>query len=491
MGITVFYRSKRVKNITRVTAVIIFMFAGLTAQNVQASTDDGEFALHSCFVKGIKEKLSCGIVDLPLNYSNEVGPTVPVHVAVLKATKPKSASDPLFILAGGPGQAASDYGSLVGAAFKTVNATRDIVLIDQRGTGRSYGMKCEADKTVQTLADNAKFIEKCLTGFELDVREFTMENVVKDMDAIRSLLGYAQVNLWGVSYGTRTADAYLKAYPENVRSIIVDGILPPDISLFETAPQSAHRALEKIIEDCENEPSCLEAFPNFKGQVFDLIEKSASGDLYFRGNDPLTGEPVDQLIEEPIAVESLRSVMYRSDGTTMLPYVVNEASKGNLLPLFAPLSSNAGAMYIGATLSMLCGDEVARVDPAAAKEAAEGSFAGDTYYRLWAQSCENWRYKKPSDTLYAPVNSDVPALLLSGDLDPITPPSMGEHYLKGLPNGHHIVVQGTGHNTSYVSCMPVLIAQFLNDIDPKALDTSCLDTMKRLPIIVGVNGNVQ
>ena len=480
------------KIITRGTTASLLAFAALTPANAQEVQEQKRLQMEPCFVSGVTRGATCGTIDLPLNYNKPDGEKVSIHVAIAEARNTEKEADPLFILAGGPGQAAGEYGALVRAAFSGVREKRDIVLIDQRGTGKSYGMNCETDDSVTTMSESIEEIAECRKGFKLDTSEFTMENVLRDMDEIRQELGYDKINLWGASWGTRTADAYVKQYPEHVRSMVLDGILPADISLFETAPKSAQRALEKIIEECEAQESCKTAFPQFREQVFSLMERAANGDLHYSGIDPTSGKKLDNKIELTMAVEALRSVMYGADGTTILPYVVDQASNGNLQPMFAPMFSGADAgMYIGATLSMLCGDEISRVTPEQAKAAGEGSFARDSHYGIWSRMCTKWDYKVPAWDYKAPVNTDIPTLVLSGNLDPITPPEFGDHYMKGISNGRHIVVNGTGHNTSFTACMPNIISEFVTTLDASALDTSCLDHLKRMPIIVGANGNVQ
>ncbi len=454
-----------------------------------------KLVLSPCFIGGIKGSVKCGSIDVPLDYEKPDGTAIPVHVVVLPATSANPAKDPLLIFAGGPGQAAGDYGPFVRLAFFEVHKDRDILLIDQRGTGKSYGLNCPSEGLEDVTTKPKVFAEKCRAKFDIDVRYFTLENIMRDTDTVRAQLGYETVNVWGGSYGTKSASLYLKRYPERVRSIIVDGVLPPDSSLFLSAPASAERALGKLVDDCKAQPSCNVAFPNFKAQVNDLIARAADGELAFKGIDPVSNEYVEFDLEREMIVESIRSVMYGAQGTTILPYAVNEAHKGNLAPLLAPLLSSAAtpsSMYLGSTFSLLCGEDVASIDAEAAKRAGEGSFAQDSYYTIWSNYCEGWDYFRPKAAdFFAPATGDVPALILSGDLDPVTPPPLGEHWLKGFPNGRHIIVAGTGHNTSQSGCMPQLIDEFIDTLDAASLDTSCLDYLKRLPLVVGPNGNVE
>ena len=487
------------KIVARVTtAGLFFAASALPAFAQEMALNDinkATLEMAPCFIAGIKERISCGTMELPLNYGDPDGVKIPIHVAVVPAVSATPEADPLLIFAGGPGQAAGDYGGLVDLAFYEIQKKRDIILIDQRGTGKSYGMRCAYEGLEDALIDRKEMAEMCRADYDIDVRHFTLENVIRDTDEVREKLGYEQLNLWGGSYGTKTVSLYLKRYPEHVRSIIVDGVLPPDQSLFLSAPSSAERALGKLIDDCNAQPSCAAAFPDFKKQVNDLVERAVQGEIAFKGIDPVSGKHLDIDLDFEIVVESIRSVMYGAEGTTLLPYVVNEAHSGNLTPMLASLlgsSAIADTIYMGATFSLLCGEDVASISAEAAAKAGEASFARDSYYRIWQRSCEGWDYMRPAaPDFFSPAAGDVPALILSGDLDPVTPPPLGERWLKGFPNGRHIIVAGTGHNTSHVGCMPELIGEFIDSLDAKALDSSCLDYLARLPLVVSANGNIE
>ena len=483
------------KTIIRVTTAGLIALAGILPASAQGQNQAPSLDLAPCFIGGVKEQISCAFVGMPLNYADPGGQKILLHVAVLPARAAKPAADPFLIFAGGPGQATSEYGFLIEAAFEEIRSERDIVLIDQRGTGKSTPLGCEFTENEDFFLKPQEAAEKCRTRHDIDVRQFTLEHIIRDTDEIRAMLGYEQVNLWGGSYGTKSVSLYLKRYPERVRSIIVDGVLPPDHSLFASAPKSAERALQRLIADCSTQPSCQTAFPRIREQLVALISQASDGELKYDGLDPVSGKPLAFDLDFELVVESVRSAMYGAEGTTQLPYLINEASEGNLQPMVASLMNGSVAgtgMYMGATLSLLCGEDVASIRADEAAKAGEGSFARDSYYRIWSGYCAGWDYVRPTtEDFFAPVKSDVPALILSGNLDPVTPPPLGDHWAQGFPNGRHIIVEGTGHNTSYAACMPKLLSEFMDHLDPAKLDTSCLDHLNHLPIVVGVNGNVQ
>lgn len=477
------------------------MPAGLPPATAEEAPDWTARGLAPCHVKGVSRRAFCGHVTVPLDYampSDADGNTIDIFVALLPAQATSRRGDPFVLLAGGPGQAASDMGVLAARAFDNIWRRRDILLIDQRGTGRSHPVKCGMPDGAPDMEAAVAAVAACRADADVDVSHFTLEADIHDMDRVRDALGYETLNLWGVSYGTRTAALYYRRYGSRVRSLVLDGVAPPDLPLFLTAPAAAERAKRKLAEACAEQPACADTFGDLNAAIDRLVDRARAGELSFDGIDPLSGAPLAFTMTEMIAVEAVRSVLYQPDAAVTLPFAVTEADRGNLLPLIAGLMAGAGladSMYLGATLGILCGEEVARTGADAARAAGRDSFAGDTYYRTWKAYCDVWDYRIPGRDLPgdigAPIGGDVPALILSGELDPITPPGQGDHMARGFPNSRHIVVPAAGHNTSHMACMPDLIADFLETLDAAALDTACLDHLARLPMVVGLNGQTR
>jgi len=446
-----------------------------------------------CFLTGSDERLDCKVYSLPLNYNKPDGEKVDVFAAVLKARSSKGTNDPFVILSGGPGQAASEILGIVDATFRRLRNTRDVVIIDQRGTGRSHPIQCDIPAEAETLEEYSAGVLACKNAQTLDVREFHFENVIRDMEEIRKSLGYEKLNLWGVSWGTRTASQYLRRYPDNVRSIIVDGVLPPQVSLPLTVAQSSDRAKNKLFELCDNDPACKKRFPDLESQLNGLLEKAKTGELRHQGTNPITGEAVDFKLSHEAIVNGFHGMLYNADATTLVPLMLDAAAKGDFNPWLTNnynASAVGGSIYMGSFLSIICGDEIARVTPEDARAAGDGTFGEDAHYRLWKAACEVWDYELAEADTHDVLNSDIPTLILSGNLDPITPPEMGEIWERSFSNSRHIIVEGTGHNTSFTSCMPRLITEFVLDLDVEALDATCLDNQKSLPVFTTINGSV-
>lgn len=482
------------KLFSRVTTAILVGLAGMgSASAVQAQEETVAPALARCHIDGVREWAQCATLSVPLDYDDPSGGSIELFVAVIPALSGNPSPDPLFVFAGGPGQAAAEYGVLVDAAFSPIHSGRDIVLMDQRGTGRSTPLACDASDVLDR-DDLMAAIAKCHAGLGIDASHFTMEAVVRDAEAVRAFLGAGKLNLWGGSWGTRTAALYLKRYPGHVRSVIVDGVLPPDVPLLTSSAKSAERAKRLLSDACRASDACSRTYGDLDVQVASLMQKADAGELQFTGPDPVSGKPMDLPIDFQSAVEGVRSVLYSAPGTVVLPYAIDAANKGDLKPFVAGMAAGnamSESMYLGATLSILCGEEVPRVTAVDAEAAGQGSFARDSYYRFWSQACGNWTAKRPAPDAFEAMAGDVPLLALSGELDPVTPPAMAEHLVAGFPNGRAITVRGNGHISSYAGCMPGLIAEFIDTLDAAALDTSCLDHMERPSIVTGLNGGTQ
>lgn len=471
----------------------VMLTTPLKAQDQEAGFSPSKES--DCFVPGSTAKLKCKIYSLPLNYDDPDGETVDVFAAVMPSRGGQATKDPLVLLAGGPGQAASEVIQIVDLAFGDLRNGRDVLIVDQRGTGRSHPIACKnIDNDIVTLEAYSKAVEDCRMQATLPVRHFGFDNIIRDLEEIRASLGYESLNLWGISWGTRSAAHYLRRYPDRVRSVIVDGVLPPQVPLVATVPNSLERAKDLLFADCKNSPTCNARYPDLDGTLDSILTKAKAGELNFNGVNPLTGKQEDIKVDFVSAINGLHALFYNAEITTVIPYVLDEANKGNLKPWLVhsfDASTRDPAIYIGSFLSIFCGEEMSKVTEASIESAAAGNFAEDAHYRLWQAGCKAWDYVPAASDSHAVLESDIPTLVLSGNLDPITPPSMGDEWGKSFSNSRHIVVDGTGHNTSFSGCMPKLITDFVKNLDVEALDPSCLDHMKRLPIITGPNGTVQ
>jgi pimeloyl-ACP methyl ester carboxylesterase len=451
-------------------------------------------ALTPCHVKDFEEEVRCGVLTVPENRATRSGRRIDLHVAVLPARRPESAPDPLFILAGGPGQGARDYAPFVEAAFKEVRRARDIVLVDVRGTGASNPLNCDLGDPLELLSREVIDPTPCLKRLPGNPRFYTSELIVDDLDDVRAALGYERINLWGGSYGTRAALVYAQRHGEHVRSAVLDGAAPFEIELPLYNASNAQRALDRLLTDCATDPSCRTAFPRLREELGEVLARLDQGPVRLSLRHPQTNRLVDFTVSHSAFTSGIRGMLYVPLYASLIPFMVHEAAQGDF-STFAALSLQTAAwstetMSLGMTLSVLCTEDVQRITDEAAEREVRGTFLGRSEIDSWRQMCAHW----PRGPLPAEVDRvrplQIPALILSGDLDPVTPPRWGKAMKAHFPGALHVVVPGTGHNTSTTGCVPDLIAEFIEKGSAAGLDTKCLQKVRRPPFVIDPSGTM-
>jgi pimeloyl-ACP methyl ester carboxylesterase len=409
--------------------------------------------------------------------------------------------DPLFIFAGGPGQAATETYVSLRTAFTEVNRARDIVLVDQRGTGQSNPLRCESTEDFDTIQNmtpdelDAYQIEQaqtCLASLPADPRYYTTTLAVSDFDAVREALGYETINLYGLSYGTRVALTYLKEYPGRVRTVILDGLVPQDQPLGLYVARDAQRALDLLFARCAADTDCQTAFPNLQAEFESLLHEAETSPISVSLPHPSTGETITVTLDRPSIVLTVRLLSYSAETIALIPLLIHSASQGNYAPLAAQglLSSSDLQETIsdGLNASVLCAEDAPFITPEAATAANAGTYLGDLQTTQLEELCVIWPHGSVDDAFKAPVTSDKPVLILSGEADPVTPPANGDQAAQTLSNSLHLVAPGQGHNVIYRGCLPGLAADFIESGSVHGLDTACVQNIKPMPFFVDFTG---
>lgn len=430
------------------------------------------------------------------------GRRIALNIAWLPAgDRGATAADPVFFLAGGPGQAATEYAALIDYALRDVRKQRDIVLIDQRGTGKLSPLVCrdgngqeltlpvddEADATA--ISDYAARCAQALAG-KADPRQYTTTRAVADLDAVRRAIGAEQINLVGVSYGTRVAQQYAARHPRNTRSLVLDGVAPNELVVGGEFARTFERALDLQAAHCRSLPSCRQRFPrDLRTQLRELKTRLTDAPVQVDYRDPATGTKRRDTLTADTVVGVTHMFSYMPQMMSLLPVVIDEAERGDYASLMALSQIVArgaeGSLSRTMQWSVICAEDADRYVPDAADA---GTVLGAQMAPALFAACKTWpRGERPAD-FNQPLRSDVPALLLSGEIDPVTPPAYAERVLKGLPKGRHLLLRGQGHNVGGVGCAPKLVGQFIETLDAKALDASCLDAIGYVPPFTGFNG---
>ncbi len=455
----------------------------------------GALALGPCHLEGLSEEVRCGSYRVFEDRTGRAGRTLDLQVAVLPARSRRPERDPLFVLAGGPGQGARGYAALAEHVFDGVRRNRDIVLVDLRGTGDSNPLDCPgwADP-LDSLAEDAwvEIARRCLASLDADPRLYTSEPAMDDLDDIRAALGYERINLWGGSYGTRAALVYARRHAVRVRSVVLDGAAPFGLRTPLYNARGAQRALERLLEDCRAAPSCAARFPALEERLDGLLERLGRGPIQASIRHPVTGEPRQISISRAAFASGLRGFLYVPRHAALVPWIVERAAAGDFGPFTAlaleTLGWSTDTMSLGVTLSVVCSEDVSRLRESDVGPAVEGTFLGRSEIDQWRALCALWPAGPLPEGADRMVPLEIPALILSGDLDPVTPPVWGEAMAAEFPGSLHLIVPGVAHNTSAAGCMPELIASFIAAGHPNDLDIGCLAKLARPPFVESFAG---
>ncbi|MDT3321002.1 alpha/beta hydrolase [Shewanella sp. SP1S2-4] len=442
------------------------------ASNIANNTD-------TCYVEGVSDRLNCGFVTVPENPNKPDGKQIQVHYVVLPAVKNVNHEEALLAIAGGPGQSAIDNAAGFDAMLSKIRQQRDILLIDQRGTGRSNLLTCDEgaqsplsfdDDNADTLAET----QKCLAKIDADVTQYGSLNAIKDFEAVRQHLGYKKLHVYGISYGTRMAQLYMRLYPAHLATVTLDGIVPMQQSVLEIGA-SIDRGFDLLFKDCQETAACHAQFPELKAEFDQVAASLAKAPVMENVYDPVTGEKTMLTMTRGKFYGSIRMALYQANVRALVPHAIHQAAKHNFQPILGLYSltiDNAG-MAMGMHASVVCGEDMHRITPAM-REQAQHSFMGKTMLEGLEATCEVWKVPAVDDSFSEPISSDIPTLLLSGEIDPATPPSWGELAMEKLTNAKHFVAPYATHGVAYQSCANNLIADLVRSGSVKDLDGECL-----------------
>lgn len=452
------------------------------------------FALEPCHLDGLAEEVRCGIHDVAENPAAPDGRRIQVHVAVLPALRRLVDPDPLFVFAGGPGQGARGYGSTVARFFKKVRRSRDIVLIDLRGTGASAPLRCPAEDDSLSLTSEqvGAQIRQCRDALTADPRFYTHQESLADVDEIRRRMGYQTINLWGGSWGTRAALLYALRYPDATRAVVLDGAVPLDLGFPRTASADANAALNRLVADCAADADCTRAFPDPEALLRRLAERFSAGAVTTTFKHPRSGAPTNVVMQYDLVTEIVRGALYVPRDSAALLFTIERAADGDFAPLAAQYLRTASwsidDMTLGATYSILCSEDLPQTAGVDFAADAKGSFFGTVYADAWRQRCADWPAGRALEAANL-ATSKAPALILSGEHDPVTPPRTGAAMGRHFPANWQVVVPGAAHNASFSGCVPDLIADFIARGSGDGLEAACVNRVAWPPFTVSTAGS--
>ncbi|MDE1984844.1 MAG: alpha/beta fold hydrolase [Gammaproteobacteria bacterium] len=475
--------------------------AVLPTAPAQAATSSQQLEFSGCQIGAPDSpqhlEAKCTTLMAPEDRARPDGKKIGLHIAVLRARAGEPAPDPLFFIAGGPGEASTQSFVKLAPAFDDIRKSRDIVLVDQRGTGESNALNCPAEphtNLAPSAAEIAQQIQACLKQLPGDPRFYTTTMAVQDLDAVRQALGYREIDLYGISYGTRVALEYLREFPQQVRSVVLDGVVPADLTIGPGVSLDAQQALNGIFARCQQDADCHKTFPDLAKTFAKLRQTLEQHPVTVNLRDPLSGAPLTETLTWPEVTNAVRFMSYASETAALLPLLIHQAGAAQD---YVPLMANAlffteqinGSIALGMNAAVLCTEDVPfyKTD-AATQQTTANTYIGAMPVTQLIETCKHWPQGIIEADFKQPVVSDKPVLLISGQDDPITPPSNAADAARTLTNSLSIVVPGQGHGNAYRGCVPRLMAEFVAQASVKKLDTACVSKIQPFPFFTSFTG---
>lgn len=447
----------------------------------------GPLALSSCNLPGVTEPARCGVLEMPENPDRPDGRRLPINVAVVPALVGPALPDPIVVLMGGPGEDAISAAAEFATRFAPLRGDRDLLLVDQRGTGRSRALRCdlysaeEADASLRDFFPPAA-VKRCERQLRAraDLTQYTYAHFATDLEHVRHALGYGKLNLSAGSYGTRAAQVYLRAYPQSVRTLFLGSVVPIDLAMPLPLAKAAQMALEKTFRACATDSACHTAFPNLRDEFREVLARLESGAV--RVSVP--GRTGTVPLHRGRVAEWFRAMLYRAESAAMVPWTIHRAYVGDWSPLVERILSGArerdSAISFGLFFSIACSEDVAFLREEEVVPETQGTFLGEYRVRQQQAACKDWPKASLPTDYRTPVRSSVPTLFVSGDSDPATPLWFTERVAPGFSERVEVVLRGQGH-TEWSDCVAQLNQRLVRSGAVRGLDASSCPPVPRPP----------
>ncbi len=474
------------KKIVVVSGLLILVCCGL-------AVGQNSIKLEKCKPEGVSEEVLCGTHEVFENRAARSGRKIKLKMVVFPATGTNKAPDPLFYIPGGPGSSATEDAPYVAQDWAKMRERRDLVFLDQRGTGGSNPLNCDFFdpkdmKSYFGFYFPLEDVKKCREILEKtsDLKLYTTRIAMDDLDEVRAALGYKQINISGGSYGTRATLEYAKRYTANVRAILLQGVAPQYQAMPLDFPQHTERALNGVLDECLADTECGKAFPNIRNDAKTVLARLVKSPVEVNIKHPETKASIAVGLSRDLAAEAIRYMLYQGAASSRIPLILTEAAKGNFAPLAEAayfyrreiVATGSNGMY----LSVTCAEDLPFAAADAARRNGENRWLGSYRYTQQQAACDLWPRANVEMDYREPTKTKTPALILTGQWDPVTPPEYGDATARNFENSLHIVLPSGGHGFSGLEgmeCIKGLIDTFIEIGSVKGLDTSCASKIRR------------
>jgi len=451
------------------------------------TVDAAPLGLADCSLPDLTETARCGTLTVSENPEHVDGRKIEVAVAVLPATGGKALPDPIVLLNGGPGEDAISVAAHVAKQLALLRGRRDILLVDQRGTGKSHPLSCrlfDPSNPAASLRDlfPTAAVEACARelGQRADLTQYTYLHFAHDLEAVRKALGYGKLNLFAGSYGTRAAQVFMRAYPESVRTAYFGSVVPIDEIAPLTMAKASQDVFERTIDACSAETACRSAYPGLRGEFDAILAQLDSGTVRVR----VPGRAESAALGRGRVVEWLRSQIYRPRTATSLPWLIHRAREGDWSPIVDGILGQARGLdaeyEVGLFLSITCAEDLDFLKEADIAPASAGTYLGDYRVRQQQAACRHWPKATLPKGYREPLRSATPTMFVSGDTDAASPLALTAHAATGFANRVEIVSRGQGH-TEWSDCLASLYRQFVESGAAAGIDAAACPATPRPP----------
>jgi pimeloyl-ACP methyl ester carboxylesterase len=431
----------------------------------------------------------CGTYEVYENRTLKTGRKIALNIMVLPALSDKPAVDAWFPLGGGPGQSAVTAYPSAGFTVK-VRQQRDVVLVDQRGTGGSNPLPCNLrdPKNPQELIGDSMPLDKvraCRAELEkkADLTQYTTSISADDLDDVRRAMGYDKINVFGASYGTLAGLVYLRRHGDHVRTLTLEAVATPNYRIPLPFARTIQSSIDGLIDRCAADAACNKDYPDLKKEFRAIVDRLEKSPAHFELTNA-AGEAQTVTLSRGMFVADLRPVLYIPSLVSQFPYLIHRAYQGDWSSYAAAVTAVRAAIDKavdrGMSLSVVCAEALPGMTESMIRRETAGTYLGDFQVRIYQKACHEWARGSIPRDFYDPIHSAVPTLLISGALDPATPPEASAQAARDLSNSRVVVVKNGTHGTGS-PCIDRLISEFVSQGSVTGLDASCADQIPLPP----------
>ena len=427
--------------------------------------------LQKCTVQGVSAR--CGVLIVPENRALPGGRTIPLRVVVLPAIGKSVRRDPFVYLAGGPGGAATESAAAVNSIWYGIRLERDMLLVDQRGTGGSNPLACSLPNAPVTTPDEIfAYIQSCTAALPGDAAQYGTAAAMDDLEAVRVALGYGKLDLYGISYGATAAQVFLHRHPGSVRTVVLDGATLIDVPFMVHFGSNGQRALNLLAARCAVDRACAKAFPTWRTDLSVLLARLKAKPATVQ----VLGSPV--VVDDVTLAAVIQYMTQRAETAAAVPLLVARTAAGDYSKLADWLKATSSPPDLRVMRwSIMCNEPWMGLDPAAAAADAKGTYLESEVAFSIVQDqaiCAGFPKRAEPVADWARVRSTVPALALVGGADPQDPIGNIAGLTGAMPNARVVVAPGMGHGVASYGCLPILVTRFVALGSAKKLDTACV-----------------